>query len=79
MGCRSHQSHVGFTLVSRPALIFLLEPLGRVEVLGDTGHFCLESGNQGSQGLGRSLIPSPAEPGWWMLGEVKEAENWGSS
>lgn len=38
--------------------------------------FCLESGNWGNQRLGRSAMPSPAEPGWCMLGDVKEGESW---
>lgn len=47
MGVGSHQGHVGVTLLSRPGLSFLFEPLGggpRTLLLV----FCIESGNQGS-------------------------------
>lgn len=47
MGDGSHQGHVGVTLLSRPGLSFLFEPLGggpRTLLLV----FCIESGNQGS-------------------------------
>lgn len=73
MGGGSYQVHVRAILLSRTGLGFLFGPLGGTD--GGSGGLQtpllglhLESRNWGNQGLGRNLIPSPAEPRWLVLG-----------
>lgn len=60
-------------------LSFLLSPW--VEVVGDLEHFHLGFARDWESGAGcweEAHPPHPAEPGCWVLGEVREGENCGS-
>lgn len=69
------QVHTGAVLLSRPGLGFLFGPLGRGGLRTILLGFCLGSGHGGNQGLGKSLVPSSAEPRCCVLGAVKEGES----